>query len=297
MGVKTFPYFTTALCLLGFMLPSHATELKSKITYQYTHNNNLMSAYKAADKFDDQTHTLAAGISYALALSQAQKLNFSATASYNQQQTFSMLDNTQVGLGIWYGWQNKFEYLAPYYIVSANVSKVNSQSDARDANKLDLTFLWNKRFTDVIQLRAGVNHTQTDANKRVFNQKINQVFSQLEYQFDHNWQLHGRVNYAFGQLVGSKRTSYCKDGAEVSQNSYQGDYNDQWYDYDINQNLCGHWYSYNYDGRYYSGLISVQYKLNAHKVALKYKRSWVHADNANTGYQKNELSLSYAFKF
>ncbi|WP_440906276.1 hypothetical protein ACMZOO_08610 [Catenovulum sp. SX2] len=297
MPVKTFTYLASFVFIALAAQPVFAGSFKSKISYQYKHKNNVMNAYKQSEQFDDQQHSLTANTSYAWQLAQGKKLNLSAAVSRNQQQTYSMLDNTQVDLGLWYGWQNNFSYLAPYYIASINLSKINSESYARDANKVDLTFVWNKRVTDLTQIRAGLSHTYQDAKNQVFEQNISQTFAQLEYQLTNNWQLHGRFNYAVGELIGSKSTSYCKDGEEVSAADYQGDYNYQWYDYDINQNLCGHWYSYNYDGRYYAGQLTAQYQQNAHKLSGKFKRSWVHADNSNTSYQKNEVSLSYTYKF
>ncbi|WP_016954561.1 hypothetical protein [Catenovulum agarivorans] len=297
MYIKTLTYLIGVVSVTIISLPSFAGALKSKISYQYSHNNNVMNAYKQSEQLGDQQHSLSASTSYAWQISQGKKLNLSAEISRNQQQKYSMLDNTQVELGLWYGWQNNFSYLAPFYIASVKLSKINSESYARDANKIDLTFVWNKRVTDLTQIRAGLSHSYQDAKNKVFEQNISQSFAQLEYQLTNSWQLHSRFNYAIGELIGSKSTAYCKDGEEVSAADYQGDYNYQWYDYHINQNLCGHWYSYNYDGRYYAGQLTAQYQRNAHKLSAKFKRYWVHADNSNTSYQKNEVSLSYTYKF
>lgn len=297
MAIKTSTYIYGFVLTLIVSEAALAGSLTSKIGYQYSYNNNLMNAYNTEQQLADQQHSLTANISYAWQLTQGKKLNLSAVLTNNQQQKYSMLDNTEVALGLWYGWQNNFTYLAPYYIASIKLSQINSASYARDANKVDLTLIANKRVTDLTQVRAGLSHSYKNAKNQVFEQNISQVFGQLEYQLNNNWQLHSRFSYAIGELTSSKSTAYCQAGQEISEANYQGSYNYQWYDYDINQNLCGHWYSYNYDGRYYSGQLTAQYQANSHKFSMKFNRSWVHADNSNTSYQKNEASLNYTYKF
>ncbi|EWH08257.1 hypothetical protein DS2_18288 [Catenovulum agarivorans DS-2] len=297
MRAKALAYLALCFYIFSFTARSSTTNLSTQVSAEYAHSDNIMNAYKAADIYDDQTHTVLAKVSYALPITINRKVNFVASAKANRQQSFSMLNNTELALGAWYGWQNKFEYLAPYYIVSANIKTVNSRSNARDAKQLDLTFIWNKRLTDVLQMRAGLNSSHITANKKVFDQTINQAFGQAEYKLTNNWQLHLRVNYAMGDLVSSQRTSYCINDQETSQVYTPNQYNYLWYDQDINQNLCGDWYSYNYSGRFYTGYIAGHYKSNAHKISLKVQRAWTHADNSVSSYQKNELSVSYRYKF
>ncbi|AWB65172.1 hypothetical protein C2869_01355 [Saccharobesus litoralis] len=283
------------ICFCSNLFATEVTKLTLDVGLQ--HDNNVTNALSNIDKIED---TLAqANVAWKMQneYTLGKMVSMGANIKHSQFNELTRMNNTQIGGFISYGWQNQFNYLAPFYKVTVKYNNESFNDEARNSKIWQLDFVASKRITHKLTSQLGLSGVSKSSRKQIFNNRQIAAFANIDYQFSQSITAYLGLNYAKGQLTTMARAYDCQEQMAYQAEKYKKYANKAWQDTQMSKDYCGDWWVYQFDGQTKSMVLGGNYLIN-HKMSLdlSFLSANAKADYGAT-YKRNNINLALIYLF
>jgi len=262
-----------------------ATTVDLTLSAAYINDNNITRAELNSDILKDSILNVTADAAYNLKLNNNSSINFNGLLSFNQYQDFDKLSNTRLGLGAKYIIQPDTAYTAPWYTASINIQDWEYDSDMRSGSFFQLSFNYGKRLTDRMELRAGLDIENRDAESVIFDTENKRLFVNLDLKLSDRNTLYTSLSYNDGDIVSSVLSTSPTTLKLAS------------IPWEIDDAFPSTWWSYKLDANTYGLMLGDNYAINSNQsfdISLFYFNSSAYAGSDYSGLI-TELRYFYRF--
>lgn len=299
------------------------TDWRLTSTLGLSHDANVNNGLHDEDQVSDNIVSFSTDLAHFYDLSASSLLTYKVQFDAERFEQLGGLNWFSVAADIQYSWQDQFGFLAPFYNVSLNVKRLDSDDASRDSNIILLQTMATKRLTSKVTARLGYSYSNRTSGHRVYEQEQHKVFGNVDYLLNQTTTFYTIFSYRKGDIYSAARVSGCGELTEHRRRAQSTlvskraesiksilshhDINEGyelapyakaiWPDQGFNQSLCGDWYGYRLDAKTMTFDLGVSYLLTP---SLTLDASYLFADSEVTddySYQRDIVKAVMMYQF
>lgn len=193
--------------LLCTTLSYAASPLNVTLSAGFISDSNITRAELDDDILEDSIINAATYAVYAINIDKTSSVHLTGNLELNFYQDFDKLNNIRLGLGASYRLQPDTHYTAPWYSASFKYQAWDYSSDMRSSSVLKLDIGLGKRLTDKVELRAGLEAENRDADSLIFDTDNTRLYVNLDFKLTTENTLYTSLFYNDGDIVSTVKDS------------------------------------------------------------------------------------------
>lgn len=163
-------------------------------------DDNIGRSQHSVDIEKDTVLIAIGDVSYTWGFSDLMAFTLLGTAGVEEFLDFEGLSNTRAGITGDFRFQTRIGFTAPQYSVFLRYEQLDSETDIRDSDIVELGFRATKRLTDIITGTLGVTVTESEAEGRAFDLERTRYFANADYRINNRWSAYATLSYIDGDV-------------------------------------------------------------------------------------------------